>query len=667
MLKKMNIIKFYKRSFYKPIKYFTTETKFDNKFDFIYHQSINPKTREQFWEEESKEVAWFKKFDKVLDDSNIPHYRWFPGGKINMSYNCIDRHIENGLENFTSIIWDCAYINKVEHISYSKLLENVCKLANLLVEKGVKKGDVVIIYMPMIPEALYAMLACSRLGAIHSVIFGGFAYAELARRIENSSAKLIITASAGMEPKKTIIYLPIIEKALNSINRSVPILLVQRPEVYLADIKKSKHEIFDYKVETNKMKPYIKPVHLDSNDPLYILYTSGSTGDPKGVVRDIGGTCVGLNFSSRAMFGINKKDVFFSSSDIGWIVGHNYTVYGPLIRGATTVLYEGKPVSTPNSSKYWEMIENYKVNAFFTSITALKSIRKEDEYYKIMRKHKLSSLKVFHLGGERCDPNTFSWLQNGIGKDILINDILGQTESGCSIASNNLEYYPFKSEPGSVCKPAPGYDVRIDDENHKELKPFQEGKIFIKLPMPPAFMTTLWGNKEGFLEKYITSDNQYYMVGDSGYLDDKGFLFVLSRVDDIIKVASHRLSTGRLEEVLIQSQGIIEAAVVGKKDNLKGEVPFAFVVMSEEVKKDQYENLLLLGKQKIVDEIGAIARLNNIIVLQRFPKTKSGKVIRNLLKKILNNETYSIPPTIETPHNINEIVDTLKLANIIQS
>ena len=540
----------------------------------------------------------------------------------------------------------------------------MCEISNFLINQDIKQGDRVLIYMPMIPEAIFAMIACNRIGAVHVVTFGGFAAPELSKRIECSKPKLIITASAGLEPNKIIHYLPIIEKALKLLNATVPILMVQRSEVYSQPLSLSEHKIFTYQDEVQIASKFTPAVPVHSNHPLYIIYTSGSTSDPKGIIRDTGGTCVALNFSMRSIMGINARETYFSSSDIGWVVGHSYIVYGPLLRGGTTVLFEGKPIGMPDSGKIWSIIERHKVKSIFTSPTAIRAVRKEDPNHLLQKKYNLSSLHSFHLAGERCDIDTFKWVQDAVKEhDIIVNDNWWQTETGWPITSNNLEYHNFKCKPGSACRAAPGYDIRIIDDNGHEKKTGDIGKIVIKLPMPPSFMVGLWGknmNEDVFKNKYLTKDNQYYITGDAGYIDDDQYLHIMSRIDDIINVAGHRLSTGNMEEILIKSKGIVEAAVVSVKDDIKGEVPFAFVVLYSDIPKTQYEELKRLGKEKIVSDIGPIAKLKDIVIVQRLPKTKSGKVLRSVLKSILNGESYRYPSTIEDPVVLTEITELLK-------
>jgi propionyl-CoA synthetase len=647
------------------------------KYEEMFERSIDPKTRESFWAEEAEQVFWFKKFssDKILDCPNLPFYRWFSDGLTNICYNCVDRHIEAGRGQSIALIWESAYLNKSVEFTYNDLSKHINRLAQILINKGIKKGDTIIIYMPMIAESIFAMLACSRIGAIHSVVFGGFAAAELADRIKDANPKLLITASGGIEPRKTIHYYPIINEAIKLSELSgIQILLVQRENFLTVDTSEHvQHEnttIYQTELEKIDINTFVPCEKLESTHPLYILYTSGTTGSPKGIVRDTGGTCVALNYTMKNIMDVGPNDVVFSTSDIGWVVGHTFIVYGPLLRGATTIIFEGKPVGTPHCGVVWEIIEKYKVKAFYTAPTALRAVKREDFDYKVMKNYNLSSLQSIHMAGERCDPDTNIWLQKGVGEHVLVNDQWWQTESGWPICCNNIKIHRFKSIPGSACRPQPGYEVKILDENtHEELsKPNSLGKVCIKLPMPPSFMLTLWNNDQAFINKYISEDKKYYISGDCGFFDEEGYIHIMTRIDDMIKIAGHRLSTGRMEEVLTKIEEISEAAVVSVTDELKGELPFAFLICRNDVdisSDNIIKRICEHAKEQIVKEIGAISRLKGAIVCQRLPKTRSGKIIRSLLRNIINNEELKIPSTIEDLGVIQEIIELLKAQKLI--
>lgn len=646
-------------------------------YEDMYKRSTTPGEREKFWSIEAEEVSWFKKFSEkeILDNSDAPFYYWFKDGLINICYNCIDRHIENGKGKSPALIWESAYLKKTVEYTYEALLLNVKKIAKILLNCGVGKGDTVIIYMPMVAEAIFCMLACCRIGAIHSVVFGGFAAPELADRIRDAKPKMILTASAGIEPRKQIPYYPILNEAVHLSEVSgMKILLLQRSDVLTVKTEdfEQHSNTLNYQEEMDKIPDDVNvPCEaVESTHPMYILYTSGTTGSPKGIVRDTGGTCVAINFTMKNIMDVNYGDVVLSTSDIGWVVGHTFIVYGPLLRAATTIIFEGKPVGTPHCGKVWEIIEKHKAKALYTSPTALRAIKREDHDYQVLSKYNIASLKSIHMAGERCDPDTNIWLQKGVGDEILINDQWWQTESGWPICCNNIRIHRFKTIPGSACRPQPGYEVKIIDEHtNQELdEPHSFGKVCIKLPMPPSFMLTLWGNDEAFLKKYISADKKYYISGDCGYFDEEGNIYIMTRLDDMIKVAGHRLSTGRMEEVLTKIDEVSEAAVVSVTDELKGELPFAFLICRHNVdfsNPDVIKKICDTAKEHVVNEIGAISRLKGAIVCHRLPKTRSGKIIRGLLKNIINLEELKIPSTIEDASVIDEIIKTLKDGKII--
>ena len=636
-------------------------------------------SREKFWYEQCNEIDFFKKpsLNNILDKSNHPFYLWFPDSELNMCYNCIDRHINNGLGNNDALLFESYYLNKTVKYTYKDLFNQIQNISFILKSYGVNKGDRIVIYMPTIPEAIMSMLSCCRIGAIHSVVFGGFAYSELAERIKDCKPKMIITSSCGIEPKRKIEYYPIVRKALELIYidkkekmDKIKILLFQREDALITkekDIKDSDTLIYQEQLNLfkNKNIEIIQPEKLKGKDIFFILYTSGTSGMPKGIVRDLS-SIVTINYAMKYIMNIFKGDICFSTSDIGWIVGHVFMVYGPILRGATTVLFEGKPVGSPNSGKVWDIIERYKVKAFYTAPTALRAIRQYDPELKYLKKlkNKIKSLESIHLSGERCDPETFIWLKNKLneyfGKNkILINDQWWQTESGWPICCNNLGIYRFNNiMPGIAGPPLMGYDIKILQENLKDeiinSSKNNTGLICIKLPLPPGFMRTLYNNDNAFIERYITPNKLYYITGDIGYKESNGFICALGRNDDMIKISGHRLSTGKIEEIIAKIEEVNECAVVSKRDKLKGEVPFGFIVL----KKDIYNhnNVIYKIKKAVIDNIGKICSINDILIVKNLPKTRSGKIIRVLLKQIINKDKIFIPPTIEDSKCVSEII-----------
>lgn len=626
-----------------------------NEYDLLCAKSLEEP--EKFWGSQAKDLEWLKPPKKVMSESIDSSRVWFPDGETNLSYLCIDQHIKNGFGDETAIIYDSAVQNKVEKFTYNEVLDKVSRLAGGLQKLGVKKGDTVIIYMPMIPQAVFSMLACARIGAIHSVVFGGFAPNELALRIDDARPKVVISATVGIEVNKIIPYVPILKKAIEKASHKPEATILYDRKVEntpLSDIS-----FVDYHKLQEESTP-AAPVSLKADHPSYILYTSGTTGKPKGVVRDTGGYAVALNFSMKYIYGVKPGDVFWAASDVGWVVGHSYIVYAPMIYRATTVLYEGKPVKTPDPGAFWRVISQHKVNVMFTAPTAFRAIKKEDPSGKFLHKYDISTLRFQFLAGERCDESTLKWSQKRL--KIPVVDHWWQTESGWPIASNFMGLEPHKTKTGSAGKAVPGYFLTIVDEKGREVGANQEGYVCLKPPMPPGFALTLWGNNERFVKSYFTRFKGYYFSGDSGYVDEDGYIFITGRVDDVINVAGHRLSTASMEEAIALHPAVAECAVVAKQDRLKGELPIAMVVLKPESQKevDTIEQQLT---QKVRESVGPIASLKEVVVVLRLPKTRSGKVLRRILRTLVNGKSYQVPSTIEDPAVIPEIVECLKKSN----
>ncbi len=618
-----------------------------------YRESLD--SPETFWGKAAEAIDWNKKWDLVLDSSNPPFYRWFQGGKLNTCYNAVDRHVERGRGDQDAIIYDSPVTDTVRKLTYRELQHRVSQTAGMLVDLGVKKGDTVLIYMPMIPEAAISMLACARIGAVHSVVFGGFAPRELAVRIDDAKPDVILTASCGIEVKKVIPYKPLLDEAIEiASHKPTKCVIYQRP-MAKAEMKAGRD--FDWEEIEAAAKP-AECVTVEATDPLYILYTSGTTGKPKGVVRDNGGHAVALMWSMKHIYNINPGDVYWAASDVGWVVGHSYIVYAPLFIGATTILFEGKPVGTPDPGAFWRVISEHKVKALFTAPTAIRAIKREDPKGLFLEKYDLSQFETLFLAGERLDPDTYFW-----GTDLLKKPVIDhwwQTETAWAIAGNfrGLEFFPTK--PGSATMPMPGYNIKIlDPTTAQELGPNQNGVITLKLPLPPANLPTLWNDDKRFVESYMSPFPGYYLTGDGGYMDEDGYVFVMGRIDDVINVAGHRLSTGGMEEVLARHPDVAECAVVGVADNLKGQVPVGFIVLKAGVTKpkDEIVNEVI---QMVRSDIGAVASFKKAVVVNRLPKTRSGKVLRGTMRKIADKEEYSVPSTIDDPVTLDEIGSALK-------
>lgn len=606
---------------------------------------------EGFWLEQSALIDWDHDPTIALDSSEAPIYRWFPNGTLNISYNALDRHVEAGRGDQIALQFDSAMTGDKKAYTYKELTNQVARFAGMLVEQGVGMGDRVVIYMPMIPEAVIAMLGCARIGAIHSVVFGGFAAKELAVRVDDAKPKVIITASGGLEPNRAIPYLPIVGTTLGLTEHDVETVIVKsRPEIpgtaaegssYVAPIDDPTWIDWDEGIANATPEP---PVPVPSTHPLYVLYTSGTTGIPKGVVRDTGGYATALAYSMKNVYDIGAGDVMWTASDVGWVVGHSYITYGVLLVGGTTVMYEGKPVGTPDAGAFWRMIEEHKVNALFTAPTALRAIRKVDPQADEVKKYDISSLRSLFVAGERLDPNTYHWAKAHVHPRVV--DHWWQTETGWAICANLVGLEEMELRPGSPSVAVPGYQVDIVDDDGELQPALQEGNIVIKLPLPPGTLMTLWRKNKRFKKSYLNTFDGYYLTGDSGYLDHEGYLYVMGRTDDIINVAGHRLSTGSMEQVLSQHHAVAECAVIGVKDEIKGEKPVGFVVLKERAKitEEQLEEELI---KMVRDQIGAVAALRDIVVVPGLPKTRSGKILRKTLRQVANGDTLIVPPTIE--------------------
>jgi propionyl-CoA synthetase len=596
---------------------------------------------EAFWSEAAASITWFRRWDRVLDDSRPPYYRWFSGGILNTCFNAVDRHVARGRGRQTALIYDSPVTGTVATFTYDDLLKEVSTLAGALASLGIRKGDRAVIYMPGIPEAVFAMLACARIGAVHSVVFGGFASKELATRIDDAKPKVILTASCGIEPSRIIPYKPLLDTAIDlAAHTPETCVVLQRPQ---AEASLVEGRDVDW-LETVRDAEPAECVPVAATDPLYIHYTSGTTGVPKGVVRDNGGHAVALEWAMGHVFSVGSGEVFWAASDIGWTVGHGFIVYGPLLHGATTILYEGKSVGTPDAGAFWRVCEQHGVNVLFTAPTAFRAIRREDPTGARIATFNLSRLRLLFLAGERCDPDTLNWATQHLGIPVL--DHWWQTELGWPAIANcaGIALQPVK--PGSPTRPVPGYDVRVlNDEGH-EVGPDTIGNIVIRLPLPPGTLPTLWRDDSGYEQSYLTRYPGYYLTGDAGYRDVDGYFYVMSRIDDIINVAGHRLSTGAIEEVLAGHPDVAECAVIGTADAIKGEVPLGFVVLKAGVVRPEPDISAELI-ERVRSTIGPVACFKNALVVKGLPKTRSGKILRGTMKKIADGMEYTIPATIE--------------------
>lgn len=606
-----------------------------------------------FWGEVAESCHWFKRWDKVLDDSNKPFFRWFTGGEINTCYNALDLHIDNGRGDQTALVYDSPVTDTIKEYSYRELRDQVAGFAGVLSSKGVTKGDRVLIYMPMIAETVIAVLACARIGAIHSVVFGGFAARELAVRIDDATPKVVVSASCGIEVARVIPYKPLLDEAIRISSHKPDTCIIYQRSMETAELISGRD--IDW-AEAMVSAKHHECVPMAATDPAYILYTSGTTGVPKGVVRDIGGHIVALKWSMKGVYDVNPGDVYWAASDIGWVVGHSYIIYAPLFQGCTTVLYEGKPVGTPDAGAFWRVISDHGVKTLFTAPTAFRAIKREDPSGELIGNYDLSSFKSLFLAGERTDPDTLKWAEAKLGVPVI--DHWWQTETGWAIASNCMGVEKLKVKEGSPTKPVPGWKLQVVDIDTKPVPAGEIGALVIQLPLPPGSLPTLWKNDEGYKKTYLDEFPGYYKTADAGYIDAEGYVFVMSRTDDIINVAGHRLSTGGMEEVLSDHPDVAEAAVLGVDDSLKGQVPVGFLVLNAGVTRDHGDIVSEVIKM-VRERIGPVAAFKTATVVQRLPKTRSGKILRGTIRKIANNQEYKTPATIDDPAILEEMTDAL--------
>src|SRR5262245_29953400 len=622
------------------------------RFDDVFRRSLDDP--ESFWAEAAAAIDWDEPWDRVLDDSRAPFYRWFSGGRMNTCHNALDRHVDGGRADQPALVYDSPVSDTIKTFTYRELRDDVARFAGALAAQGVEHGDRVIVYMPMVPEAVIAMLACARLGAIHSVVFGGFAANELATRIEDAKPKVIVSASCGIEPGRLVEYKPLLDAAIASVDsKPERCIVLQRPMLEAAlDPQRD--------VEWNDALAGVEPaacVSLAATDPLYIIYTSGTTGQPKGIVRDNGGHAVALAWSMKSIYDTEPGEVYWAASDIGWTVGHSYTVYGPLLHGCTTVLYEGKPVGTPDAGAFGRVCAEHGVSTLFTAPTAFRAIRQQDPDGEHIGRYDLSKLRALFLAGERCDPETLRWAEEKLGIPVI--DHYWQTETGWPIAANCLGIEQLPVVPGSPTRAVPGWDVRVLDNGGGELGSGEIGALVVKLPMPPGSSPTLWNADDRFREVYLSTFPGYYQTADAGNLDEQGYLFVMSRTDDIINVAGHRLSTGAIEEVLAAHPDVAEAAVIGVADELKGQLPIGFLVLKAGVAR-AHDEITAEVVQLVRARIGPVAAFKTAVVVDRLPKTRSGKILRGTMRRIADGEEYSTPATIDDPVTLDEMGEALR-------
>jgi propionyl-CoA synthetase len=622
------------------------------RFDKTYRRSLDEP--EQFWAEAAAAIDWDEPWEQVLDDSRAPFYRWFADGRLNTCHNALDRHVERGRADQLALIYDSPVTATTTAFTYRELRDAVARFAGALAAEGIERGDRVVIYMPMVPEAVIAMLACARIGAVHSVVFGGFAAQELASRIEDARPKLVVSASCGIEPTAVVPYKALLDKAIALVeSKPERCIVLQRPTL---ECELDPERDLDWEEAVSRAEP-AACVPVEATDPLYILYTSGTTGQPKGIVRDNGGHAVALEWTMKHVYDVDPGDVYWAASDVGWVVGHSYIVYGPLLHGCTTVLYEGKPVGTPDPGAFWRVIAEHGVGSLFTAPTAFRAIRQQDPEGRHIERYDLSGFRALFLAGERCDPETLGWAEQKLGVPVI--DHWWQTETGWAIAANCLGIERLPVVPGSPTRAVPGWDVRVVDGDGEELPRGEIGALVVKLPMPPGSSPTLWNADERFREIYLSTFPGHYQTADAGYLDENGYLFVMSRTDDIINVAGHRLSTGAIEEVLAAHPDVAEAAVIGVSDELKGQLPVGFLVLKAGAERP-HDEIVAEVVQLVRERIGPVASFKLAVVVERLPKTRSGKILRGTMRRIADGEEYSTPPTIDDPATLDEMGEALR-------
>jgi propionyl-CoA synthetase len=621
-------------------------------YDFTHKRSIE--RPEEFWAEAAAAIDWDREWSRVLDDSNAPFFRWFSGGRLNTCHNALDRHVDGGRADQAALIYDSPLTQSLRTLTYRELRDDTALFAGALAANGIGKGDLVIIYMPMIPEAIVAVMACARIGAVHSVVFGGFAANELATRIDDAKPKAIVSASCGIEPNRIVAYKPLLDQAIELASHKPDLcVILQRPQEHAA---LNAGRDIDWQEAVAAASPH-ECVIVDATDPLYILYTSGTTGEPKGIVRDNGGHAVALHWTMKNIYGVEPGEVYWAASDIGWIVGHSYIMYAPLLHGNTTILYEGKPVGTPDAGAFWRVVSEHQVACMFTAPTAFRAIKQQDPDGALIGKYDLSRFRTLFLAGERCDPDTLHWAETKLGVPVI--DHWWQTETGWAIASNcvGIETLPVKA--GSVTRAVPGWDVTVLDADGTEMAPGDVGAIACKLPLPPGTLPGFWQADDRYRKGYLDRFPGYYETGDAGYIDEDGYIYVMSRTDDIINVAGHRLSTGAIEEVLAAHPDVAECAVMGVADDLKGQLPVGLMVLKAGVDRNT-DDIVSEVIGMVRERIGPVAAFKKAVVVGRLPKTRSGKILRGTMRKIADNEEYRVPATIEDPLTLDEVRDAMQ-------